>query len=681
MRKLFYGLLFVLIFNIACQTNLSSTLQIPSIIGDNMVLQRNTTVPIWGKESPGTEITVKYDWGGTEKTIVNNGGKWKVQIETPEAGGPHKLTIQSKDKTLSFENVMIGEVWLGSGQSNMEMPVQGWPPNNPIKNSEEVIQNANYSKIRLFNVHRSISLNPAFEILGKWVETTPQTVNGFSATAYFFGRRLYNKLEVPIGLINSSWGGTPAEAWTSKKCLRELADFQNTVQKLNEMGSEYAEFEKWYNQLEITNLSNRPADKRWQGLKLGNTKYSQPSFSTQNWNKMELPVSWTQTEIGTFDGVVWFRKKITIPEEWDNKDLIIELGPIEDMDITYFNGKEIGSHETTGYWQKPRKYEINSEIVKSGQNTIAVCVMDDPGGGGIYGDPEQMKIYPDKSNSDSIPLAGTWKYKPFAEYRNGKLYKFGTKDKSFAARPKLPLELNSKTPSLLYNAMINPIIPYKIKGVIWYQGESNTGQPYQYKKLFPTMIKCWRNSWNRDNLPFYYVQIAPYDYGETTHSELLREAQLETMSLKNTGMIVTTDIFGGNPNIIHPPNKQAVGRRLARWALAKNYDYKNITASGPIYQSYKIKGDKIILSFKYTDSGLMKKGESLQGFEIAGSDSTFKTAKAKIEKNKVIVWHSEIDTPEAVRYGWSNIPDSINLYNKAGLPASPFRTDNWEIGL
>jgi sialate O-acetylesterase len=386
---------------------------------------------------------------------------------------------------------------------------------------------------------------------------------------------------------------------------------------------------------------------------------------------MKLPQYWEQTEIGEFDGAVWYRKNVEISESMLGKALKLTLGPIDDMDRTYLNGVLVGASEETGLWQVNRSYSIPAKIVKAGMNTIAVRVMDIVGGGGIYGKPDQMKLIDLTDSTKFISLAGDWKYLPVAELNEGKLYLFNVKQKEFLARPKAK-SLGPYTPTILYNGMVGPVTPYQIKGAIWYQGESNVGRAEQYAKLMPTMIQNWRKAWNIENFPFYYVQIAPFDYSykDSTNSAELREAQAMTMKVINTGMAVTLDI--GKVNNIHPPFKIQVGDRLAYWALAKNYGF-NIPFSGPMYKSMQIEGSNIRLWFYFTEGGLVAKNGELKEFEIAGKDGKYVPAKAQIVGNEVVVSSPTITEPVSVRYCWHNGSEA-SLFNGVGLPASLFRT-------
>ena len=648
-------------------------IRMPAIFSDNMVLQQNTKVNFWGQALPGEKVFVKTSFGQKAQTVVSKDSLWNVKIKSPKAGGPYEINIQVGDSNIVYRNVMIGEVWLCSGQSNMEMPLTGWPPKDTILNSAEEIRNAQNTDIRFFSVARAFSNQPEFDCIGSWAECSPETAAMFSATAYFFGKKLYSELKVPIGLINSSWGGTAVESWISEKYLSSIEEYKPVLNKIDSSGSEIKKVREWLSEFPVIDVSKKDAQHKWEGLDFNDADCSLPSYDDSKWPEMKIPALF-ETVLGNFDGAVWFRKKIEIPADWLNKDLVIELGPIDDMDITFINGERIGGYESEGFWQTDRIYSIPKELVKDTNVTIAVRVVDNQGGGGLWGVKEKLKIHL-KDSVESIPLYGEWKYLPVAEYVNSKFYVFGPKDEVYLTKPKLSFDISAYIPTTLFNGMIAPLIPYTIKGVIWYQGEANTDHPEKYQNLFSLMIKNWRDDWKEGNFPFYYVQIAPYEYGEQTKSERLREAQLFTLSVPNTGMAVTLDI--GNPVNIHPAYKMDVGNRLAFWALAKNY-HKNIYYSGPLYKSMKIVKDKIILSFKYADGGLLikdKNGET--NFLIAGDNKVFKKANVEVKGKTLVVYNPEILKPVAVRYAWSNTSEAT-LFNKKDLPASSFRTDDWD---
>jgi sialate O-acetylesterase len=675
MEKFLFFVSFLLIGIITIE---SKALELPAIFGDNMVMQQKTDAPIWGKTSSGENIEIISSWGEKVSVKAKTDGKWMTKIKTPAAGGPYELTIKGKDSTVTFKNVLIGEVWICSGQSNMEMPLAGWPPRDTIKNSTKEIKNATYPQIRLFTVSKSIATEPRENCKGSWIQCNPETARYFSATAYFFGKKIHEELRIPVGLIHTSWGGTPAESWTAPKYLGKVEGFSDFVANLSKLSLQDNEYNKWLSSHSVI-TPNGEDELAGKGICFGDTNCSLVDFDASSWKEMNLPTLWESVELGIFDGVVWFRKKINIPKVWVGKDLMLELGPIDDIDITFFNGEKIGGYEAMGFWTANRKYKIPSKLVKEGENVIAVRVVDLQGGGGIYGKENQMKIYPaDDNKIEPIKLSGKWKYLPVAQYRENEFYVFGSEKNDFYTTKPAFKGIDHYTPTVLYNAMIAPIVPYGIKGAIWYQGESNVGRHQQYKQLFPAMIESWRAAWKRGNFPFYYVQIAPYAYDdpEDPVSAKLREAQLLTMeSVPNTGMAVTLDI--GEADNIHPPNKIDVGKRLALWALAKDYEKDDIVYSGPVFKEMIKKGSRITLHFDHVGSGLMAKDGNLTGFELAGKDKVFVDAVACIENNTVILYSKQAYDPIAVRYAFKNASEA-SLFNKEGLPASSFRSDDWE---
>lgn len=637
---------------VLCSVSLADV-QLPSVIADNMVLQQKSKVAIWGWAEPGEKITVKGSWGGlfnfAKKTKADKDGKWKVSLKTSKAGGPYTVSIKGNNE-ITLKNVLVGEVWVCSGQSNME-----WPTIQ-VNNSEAEIAAADYPNIRLFMVEKATAVTPQTNCSGSWKLCTPETAAPFSAIGYFFARELNKELNIPIGMIGTYWGGTVAEAWTSEPTLRKFGEFDEALKKVDEekalIPPPNPKFWKTRHDWNQEILKADPGTK---------DKWFQQNLDDSGWKQMSIPVLWERTDLGELDGIVWFRKHIEIPADWAGKELTVELGPIDDTDITWFNGTQIGQ---TNYYQDNRNYTISAGLVKTGTNVLAVKVLDTGGGGGLWGTPDQLKIYPKDQADKALSLAGNWKYKVAVTYMDLPGYR------SF-------MPVGPNTPTALYNAMIAPLIPYGIKGALWYQGESNCGRAEQYSRLFPAMIRNWRDDWGCGDFPFYYAQIAPYHYDnpDDPMSAFLREAQMKTLSFKNTGMAVTMDI--GNVNDIHPRNKQDVGLRLALWALVKDYGRKNIIYSGPIYKSMKIEGDKIRLFFDYTGSGLMAKDGPLTCFTIAGKDGKFEPAKAVIDSATIVVSSDSVKDPVAVRYAFTNASQP-NLFNKEGLPASSFRTDNWQ---
>lgn len=638
------------------------SLQLTSLFSDHMVLQQKSNVKFWGTDKPNNEITISTSWENESKTIVDINGHWNVSIGTPSAGGPFKIEIKSNQHKIVLNDIMIGEVWLASGQSNMEMTLMGWPPNDIINNADEEIAKSSNSKIRMFTVEKQISINPLGDVKGSWKVSSPEETKNFSASAYFFAKELFKKLQVPIGIINSSWGGTPAESWTSKKTIDTFNEFKSVTQSINTSDLIKNEL-KWFSQFKAIGIPT--TDEQWINLNLLDNLIVEKSYNDSDWEEIQLPGRYdNQINGGEFNGAVWFRKNIVI----DNldSDYILTIGAVDDMDETYVNGHKIGGLIGMGFWNKKREFKIPKSILKKGNNTIAVRAIDAEGVGEIIG---PMTLSND--NNIKVSLNGNWKYKLIAEIYNNKFYLYGINNIDFNSRIKT-IKLNSGVPTVLYNGMINPLVPYTIKGVIWYQGESNVGRADQYENLFPAMIRDWREKWNYD-FPFYYVQIAPYQYNINKDSSLdqsqeLREAQRNSLKTKNTGMVVTMDI--GNFNNIHPSNKQDIGSRLARLALSNNYSI-NIVPSGPIFNGLKVIGSKLILEFENPGSKLISKGDLL-GFEIAGADKKYVFANATIINNQVELYSDKIKNPLYARYAWKDkaVP---SLFNLEGLPASSFK--------
>jgi sialate O-acetylesterase len=666
--KLTAMLLTLFLTLVGCQT--TSNLKLPSLIGDNMLLQQKTEARIWGKANPGHKITVSASWNSNVKAIAGKDGKWSVPLTTPPAGGPYTITISARDTSITVKNVLIGEVWFCSGQSNMEMPLAGWPPNDTIMHSAGTIAASAIPEIRLFNVQKIISGEPLEECTGKWEVSSPETVKQFSATAYFFGKKLYSELHIPVGLIESAWGGTPSESWTSSGSLENAGEFTRELKSIKESVPLQNEYQRWLNTLKQVEPESSGVD-QWKDLNFNDEKNSSTEFDDSGWPAMYLPEAFEKV-IGEFDGAIWFRRMIDIPKNLAGKDLVLSLGPIDDMDRTYFNGKLVGSMEVSGFWQTDRNYEVPASIVKQGNNEISVRVLDTQGGGGLFGTPEKMKLSLKSNTKLFIPLKGEWKYQPVAEFKDNKFYVYDTSKSDFQSK-KRPANLGPGTPSVLFNGMVSPVLPYKIKGAIWYQGEANVGRAEQYLKIFPAMIQDWRESWGIKDMPFYFVQIAPYVYSgvDSTESGFLRYAQESALKLTGTGMAITLDI--ATVKNIHPPYKLEVGDRLALIALNNNYGMKS-SNTGPVFKSMSVSSGEIKLQFNNVGEGLVASGDKLKEFEIAGEDGLYVKANAKIVNNEVIVSSPSVMQPVSVRYCWRNGAEA-SLFNKAGLAAWQFRTD------
>ena len=638
-----------------CTGVLQAKVVLPSVFTDNMVLQQKTDITFYGDATKNKQLTVKTGWNGKEYyTEADGQGKWSLKIPTPAAGGPYEITF-SDGKKLQLKNVMIGEVWFCSGQSNMEMPVAGW---GKVMNYEQEIAEAAYPAIRLFQVKKNTSLAPLKEVestLGGWQECSSATVPEFSALAYFYARALWKELNVPIGVIDCTWGGTPSEAWTSHETLRQVMGFREEMDKLERLGFDPNRMEQAYSE-ERAHWQSLFTEKD-KGMENGKLCWTAPSLSEEDWQTISLPGYWEGKGLKDFDGIIWFRRSLEIPAEWAGKPLTLRLGMIDDEDITYFNGVEIA--RGAGY-MTPRTYTIPAKLVKAGKAVLAVRVSDFGGEGGIHGKAEELYV---EADGKRICLAGEWKYR------------IGPALKGFPPAPVSPIQ-SSSYPTVLFNAMVKPWTAFPIKGVIWYQGEANVGRPEQYGDLFPALITDWRRQW-RSDFPFYFVQLANFMESKEIQPDsewaALREAQTKALKLDQVGMAVTIDI--GLADDIHPKNKQEVGRRLALVALAGSYG-KNVSGSAPVFRNYRIKGDKMELDFGQKQDGFQIKGTTLKGFTIAGPDRVFYPAEAMVQNGKIIVFSPEVSIPLAARYGWADNPD-CNLYGENGLPVAPFRTDCW----
>jgi len=629
-----------------------ANISLPKIFADNMVLQRNQPIPVWGWADAKEKITVRLN--KQIKTVsAGKDGKWMVKLDAETAGGPYRLTVKGKNE-IAINDVLVGEVWVCSGQSNMEMPIAGW---GKVNNYEQEIATADYPEIRQFLVTKAVSSTPKEDVAGgDWKPCSPSTAGDFTAVGYFFAKELYEQLHVPIGLINTSWGGTMVETWISRGAFENSDEFKSMIAAmplldLNELTKQKtADLQKKIETLQGSFINHANAE-----------HWKDESFDDSHWPTMKLPGLWENQKMGLedLDGLVWFRKTIIVDDVDAGKPAIVELGKIDDSDETFVNGNKVG--ETKNKYSEHRSYHIPAGILKAGKNVIAVRVEDTGGGGGIFGDASEMKL---SIGSNTQPLNGDWLFRIEAAVTRGN----NTGPNSF--------------PTLLYNAMLSPLIPYAIKGAIWYQGETNAGRAFQYRKAFPLMITDWRQHWGEGDFPFYFVQLASFNAanGNSEHGSAwaeLREAQSMTLSLPNTGMAVTTDI--GEAGDIHPKNKQDVGKRLAAIAIANVYAHVR-EYSGPVYQSMKADGNKMVLSFTHIGNGLTAKDKYgyIKGFEIAGKDQKFHYAKAYIDGDNIVVSSEDVAAPIAVRYAWADEALEANLFNKNGFPASSFRSDTWK---
>lgn len=625
--------------------NVWGEVRLPYILSDNMVLQRRLPVNVWGWARPGERVSVTFNNQKVSAKAAKD-GTWKVQLAPLAAGGPFEMTINGKN-AITLKNILVGDVWVCGGQSNMERWLS-------MSRNWDVDQNSvENQNIRLFNLPKNISTTPLDNTLeAKWEICGRETAARFSAVGYYFGKNLEKELNVPIGLINDNWGGTGIETWTSLETMYVDDDYKAAVDKVGSIDTEQIRKEAETNKIKYQNT----VDNDDPGII---NKWYAEAADVSEWKTMKLPKPWEEAGLPSLDGVVWFSKEITVSPEDAGKEAIVSLGTIDDSDVTWLNGVQIGKTEN-----KPgavRLYKVPPGVLVAGKNRLTVKVIDRTGRGGLWGKEEELFV---EFRGKKIGLADKW------------LYKVGLNLPAFK-----DVSNPNTYPSLLYNGMINPIIKYPIKGAIWYQGENNVGRHIKYRSQFPAMIKDWRQKWNCGEFTFLFVQLAnftePVQEPQNSPWAGLREAQTMALTVPNTGMAVTIDI--GEAKDIHPRNKDDVGYRLALAALKKTYG-RELVYSGPIYKSMKVEGDRVILEFDFTGSGLMAKDKYgyLKSFAIAGADKKFVWAKASLTPdNKVIVIGEGVRNPVAVRYAWANNPDDANLYNKEGLPASPFRTDDW----
>jgi len=641
-RSLFTGILFIFTFASAGQVKL------PKLISDGMVLQRNTEVKIRGWAAPNKNVQVHF-LDEIYSVTANETGEWEVNLSELEPGGPHTMQIISKD-TVALNNILIGDVWICSGQSQMDIDMNRVSPLY-----EEEIRNAGNENIRYFAVPTAYDFNtPQNDLIsGKWESISRKNILRVSAIAYFFADELWKNYGIPVGIIRSSLGGSPAEAWMSEDAIRKFPEHFEEAQQFKD--SEYIrQIEEndrkrsadWYAELNQKDEGYRNPEMTWH----------HPRLDDSNWPEMEIPAYWADEELGEINGVVWFRKTIELPAEPANKPARLNMGRIVDADSVFVNGTFVGS---VSYQYPPRRYEIPEGVLNKGKNTIVVRIVSNGGRGGFVPD----KPYELLMNNQKFDLKGKWHYRLGAEMAPAPAQTF--------VRWK---------PTGLFNGMIAPLTNYAIKGVVWYQGESNAERPNEYAELFPAMIQNWRKKWNRGDFPFLFVQLhnymESYDYPTESNWACTREAQTEALKLPNTAMAVAIDL--GEWNDIHPLNKKDVAKRLAQAARKTAYHEHDVVASGPLFHSVKMKGKKAILTFSNVGSGLVAHGsQQPKHFAVAGKNKKFVWAKAKIRGDKVLVWNRKVKKPAAVRYAWADNPKGANLYNKEGLPAAPFRTDNW----
>jgi sialate O-acetylesterase len=612
------------------------------IFGDNMVLQRGKVNTLWGWAEPGDKVNVEI--GDVRATgVAGSDRRWEVKIQPPPAGGPYTVRIIGR-QTVELHNVLVGDVWLCGGQSNMGLPLRF------TLNGEEVAKTANYPDIRFVNVEGHSAYRHTDLAGGKWSAVTPETANWISAVAFYFARKVQGQMHIPIGLVLDDMGGTPAETWTSAEALRPLKDFDLPLAELQRLAAsgapEYGNFVMhWYDENDI-------------GLK---GKWASPDIDDSQWKPVDIPGGFAELGVPETPAVAWFRKEILLPDPLPAGRAMLHLGIIERMDTAFVNGKEVGA---SAWVENPRAYFLGEGVLKPGRNVVALRVLKTKPDGGFMSKPEDLHIV--LGGGTSIPLAGKWK---------GQL--------SVDARPPHPLPISYENwpvmPTVLYEGMLAPIAPLSISGAIWYQGEQNSERGYQYRRLLPAMIADWRKLFAQGDFPFYIVSLPAFKPRSATPVEgdawtETRESQaIAAATVRNSCLAVTIDT--GDANNIHAAEKQPVGERLALCALA-NYYQQNVVYAGPKMASVDRLSGAIRVHFTHTDGGLVVKGEKLEEFAIAGTDRKWYWADARLEGNAVLVSSPSVPNPIEVRYAWQSNP-AATLYNGAGLPAVPFRSDNW----
>jgi sialate O-acetylesterase len=633
MRSVFLLLSFLLVHSAYAQ------IRLPRLVSDGMVLQRQTVNRLWGWASPGEKITLRFNQKKYTAS-ADESGKWMIRLPPQAPGGPYEMSFTASN-SVTVKNILFGDVWLCSGQSNIELTFDRAKYKYP-----DVVAHTNNTSIRQFEVPDEYDFQGPREDLagGKWLAATPGNILKFSAVGFFFAEDLYQTYKVPIGLINAALGGSAAESWMSEEALKQFPAYLGEAHKYRDQSLitriEAADRKAQTDWLQLLNSTD-------EGLKNG---WTHPGLNDSNWEQMNVPGFWKDEKLGKVNGAVWFRKEVDLSPDLTGKPAEILLGTIVDVDSVFINGRFVG---TISYQYPPRRYAVPAGILKQGRNVIAIRVINRSGNGGFVKDkPYELRI-----DGQTVDLKGSWKYRLGAKMQ-----------------PAPGSTTIRYMPLGLFNAMIAPLTNYSIKGVLWYQGETNAGRPQDYASLMRALIADWRKQWNRESLPFLLVQLPNFMEARSAPTESgwaqLRQAQLQTLQVPHTGMAVTIDV--GEWNDLHPLNKLDVGRRLALLAKAIVYNEK-IVASGPLYRSVKRKGNKLVLRFTDIGGGLVSKdGGALKHFAIAGSDRKFVWAHAQVKGNKVIVWSDAIPDPMVVRYAWADNPEGANLYNKAGLPASPF---------
>ncbi len=638
----------LLLFSLLLTTQTMAQPRLARLFSDHAVLQRQKPIPVWGWALPGEVVSVALA-GQIQSVQADTSGKWQVVFTALEAGGPHTLEVSAPSGKTALRDVLIGDVWLCSGQSNMEWTVA------QADHYPQERQNADFPQIRHFRVDHVVSLEPEADLAdGEWEVCSPKKVGGFTAVGFFFAREVYQKTGVPIGLLHSSWGGSQVESWISKEAMLSSDLLRDYAQNLPQSWEEAdRRLERTIKKKVLGNPDASPTLEE-------EAAYRQADYDFSKWITADPMWQWDWKGVWAWRGNGFMGKMVDIPDEMTGQMTTLGLAENFSYNEIYINGQLVSS----GILKGPRRILIPPHTWQPGPNKLMIkmdrTIEPEWFGLGLMGSANDLFV---STETQRIPLNDSeWKLMP-----------------SFA-EPHFFAHSSNNVGTAIYNAMIAPLLPYALKGVLWYQGEANAGRAYQYRLTFPLLIQDWRARW-KEELPFYFVQLSSFGAYQNSNQGSdwaeLREAQTMALRLPNTGMAVTTDI--GNPHDVHPTNKQDVGKRLAANALKYTYG-QDVLPAGPMFEAVSFKKDYAVLSFRFTGSGLEARDKFgyLKGFEIAGNDRVFYYAKAEIRGDQVVVWHPKGLQPVAVRYAWANAPEDANLFNKEGFPACPFRTDSWE---
>ena len=632
-------------------------IRLPRLLSDGAILQREKPVTLWGWADEGEKVTVQF--AGKNYTDTTKAGRWSVTLPKQKAGGPHHLVIRGNN-TIELRDIWFGDLWVAAGQSNLELPLRRVAQRYP-----DVIPNTNLPQVRQFSVPLIYSTDKVHEdyLQGSWKAAVPENLPEFSAVGFFFAEELWQQYQVPIGILSLSVGGSPAQAWVSEDLLQKyphyLAEaqvFKNADYLKNTLAKDKAASDAWYSK----------AHQHDQGLHDKKPWHTEQPIS-EGWQAVNIPGRLKDQRIDFTNGVIWLKKDFELSAEQAKRaNAPLSLGVLGDGDETYLNGTKIGN---IGYQYPPRIYAVPPGLLKAGKNTVTIRLTSYSGNPGAVED----KTYALDLGAQKIDLSGQWHYKI-----------------GMHADPMLATTTLHYLPGSLFKAKLAPAFNFGIKGVLWYQGESNverstsphipanltptTPSAEEYANLFPELIRDWRQHFNQGDFPFLFVQLpnflpAQAEPGESGWADL-RQAQAAALALKNTGMVVAIDT--GEWNDIHPLNKKDIGHRLALQARKIAYNEKSLLASGPTVKSVKRKSNKLIITFNNTGKGLQVHGESPQHIAIAGADKKFAWAQAEVKGDKLVVWSVTVEKPVWVRYAWADNPEGANLYNSAGLPAGPF---------